>query len=398
MPEELLSKHPVKYDTYQGLVMAGYQGWFNTPGDGAGRGWYHYQGKQGQFMPGNCSIDMWPDVSEYEKSYETSFSYADGTRAKVFSSYDSTTVYTHFRWMKQYGIDGVFMQRFVGEIKGESGRKHFDRVFQSAVTASTEYGRAIAIMYDLSGIQPGDEQILLSDIDRLSAIYDFKKKENCPGYLYHRGKPLVAVWGVGFNDGRKYGLKEATLIVNGLKERGFSVLLGVPAYWRSLDHDTVHDIQLHELIKQCDVILPWFVGRYGDYEGIDRFGVRVKEDLAWCETHEIDYVPLVFPGFSWKNMFGKDATTIERDGGRFLWRQVVDYIGRGAQMLYIAMFDEIDEGTAVFKCATRVPVGESEFLPIESDLSSDYYLWLSGMAGKLLRKEIPLEVSLPKRQ
>ncbi|WP_343321684.1 hypothetical protein [Sphingobacterium multivorum] len=26
--------------------MAGYQGWFNSPTDGADRGWYHYRGKK----------------------------------------------------------------------------------------------------------------------------------------------------------------------------------------------------------------------------------------------------------------------------------------------------------------------------------------------------------------
>ncbi|WP_197084040.1 hypothetical protein [Sphingobacterium sp. Ag1] len=50
--------------------MAGYQGWFNSPTDGADRGWYHYRGKNG-FQPGSTNIDFWPDVSAYKKTYDS---------------------------------------------------------------------------------------------------------------------------------------------------------------------------------------------------------------------------------------------------------------------------------------------------------------------------------------
>jgi len=56
-------------------------------------------------------------------------------------------------------------------------------------------------------------------------------------------------------------------------------------------------------------------------------------------------------------------------------------------MIYVAMFDEIDEGTAIFKCATKVPVGKSTFVPIEEGVKSDHYLKLVGKAAKTLRKE-----------
>ena len=45
-----------------GKVMCGYQGWHAAEGDGLGRGWYHWQ-RDGQFKPGFCKIDLWPDVS-----------------------------------------------------------------------------------------------------------------------------------------------------------------------------------------------------------------------------------------------------------------------------------------------------------------------------------------------
>ncbi|MDF1570827.1 MAG: hypothetical protein P1P82_04345 [Bacteroidales bacterium] len=85
-----------KFMSYMGLVMAGYQGWFNCEGDGADRGWTHYS-KGGIFESGSCTIDLWPEMDEYEVKYKTPFTYADGSPAYVFSSYDESTVDLHFR-------------------------------------------------------------------------------------------------------------------------------------------------------------------------------------------------------------------------------------------------------------------------------------------------------------
>ena len=61
-----------------------------------------------------------------------------------------------------------------------------------------------------------------------------------------------------------------------------------------------------------------------------------------------------------------------------------------------AMFDEIDEGTAIMKCGGPRPVGPSPFVDL-SDVPTDHYLWLSGQVGRLLRGEIPATAELPKR-
>lgn len=251
------------YDSYKGLVMAGYQGWFNTPDDGAGRGWYHYSGKNG-FRPGSASVDMWPDVSEYDKLYKTEFTFSDGKPAYTFSSHDESTVDVHFRWMKEYGLDGVFMQRFVNEIKRPSGKNHFNVVLNSAMKAANKYNRAICVMYDLSGMQSGDEKVLLADFDELVKLHNIKDHAKNPSYLYHNGKPLVVIWGVGFNDGRRYNLNDIEIMIDALKEKGFSVMLGVPTFWRRLTGDTVNDPHLHALIKKSDIVMPWFVGRYNE--------------------------------------------------------------------------------------------------------------------------------------
>lgn len=385
----------IRYPSYNGLVMAGYQGWFNTPEDGAGRGWHHYA-RRGVFAPGSCEIDLWPDVREYKKTYATPFKYADGSTARVFSAYDKETVFLHFRWMKDYGIDGVFMQRFVAEIRNESGRRHFNKVLDNAMEASRKYDRAICIMYDLSGMQPGECAFVLRDLDDLSRRYDLQHGT----YLHHRNKPLVVVWGIGFNDHRRYGFVEADSLVQGIKQRGFSIMLGVPTYWRTLGSDAVKDSALHRIIRQADLVAPWFVGRYnGDsYPG---FQSLLAADLAWCKANGVDYVPLAFPGFSWRNMNGPRATSIPRNDGRFFWQQVAACHDAGAKQLYIAMFDEVNEGTAILKCNTSDQLpgnGDGRFVGIPSNLGGDYYLWLAGQAARWFHGDIGFTATPPLRK
>jgi len=374
------------YPSYTGLVMAGYQGWFAAEGDESHRGWYHYQ-QNGSFYPGNTNVDFWPDISEYSKTYRSPFKFADGTDAFLYSPYDEESVDLHFKWMKDYGIDGVHMQRFVGEIKSSNaaGKRHFNQVLANALKAAKKYGRAISVMYDLSGCSSADVAYLEQDWNELVNTFKLYDKSENPSYLWHNGKPLVTIWGVGFNDNRAYTIADVNTLVDKLKgaEKKVSIMLGIPYYWRSLNNDTENSPLLHELIKKADIIMPWAVGRYG---AADYNPNILREDMQWCKTNKVDYVPLIFPGFSWGNMH-KDASlynAIPRDKGNFLWLQVAGAVQFGAKSLYVAMFDEIDEGTAIFKCARQsaTPLnGDLQFMGIEDDLATDYYLWLTGQAA-----------------
>lgn len=375
----------VRFKSIKNLVMAGYQGWFNTPEDGAGLGWKHFE-KEKEFKPGKCTIDLWPDVSEYEKTYETAFKLPDETPAKVFSSYDASTTDLHFKWMQQYGIDGVFMQRFVVSIRNRKGKDNYNKILNNAVLSAEKYDRAICLMYDLSGMEAGEEDILIRDWKELCEKYKLVSRSN-NHYVYHHGKPLVAVWGIGFNDHRKYGYEQVKKIIDFLKSEGCSILVGVPTHWRTLTIDAVSDTRLLELVKQADIVHPWLVGRF-DSNTYEPFRKLIEEDIKWCKTNGKDYMPVLFPGFSWHNM-KKDApqNMIPRLGGRFFWKQVTGAVDAGAESLYLAMFDEIDEGTAFFKCTNTPPVGESSFITYEGE-TADHYLWLAGEAAKYLRGEL----------
>lgn len=375
----------VRFKSIRNLVMAGYQGWFNTPEDGAGLGWKHFE-KEKEFKLGKCTIDLWPDVSEYEKTYETAFKLPDETPAKVFSSYDASTTDLHFKWMKQYGIDGVFMQRFVVSIRNQKGKDNYNKILNNAVLSAEKYDRAICLMYDLSGMEAGEEDILICDWKELCEKYKLVSRNN-NHYVYHHGKPLVAVWGIGFNDRRKYGYEQVKKIIDFLKSEGCSILVGVSTHWRTLTIDAVSDTRLLELVKQADIVHPWLVGRF-DNNTYEPYRKSIEEDIKWCKANGKDYMPVLFPGFSWHNM-KKDApqNMIPRLGGRFFWKQVKGAVDAGAESLYLAMFDEIDEGTAFFKCTNTPPVGESSFITYEGE-APDHYLWLAGEAAKYLRGEL----------
>ena len=168
-------------------------------------------------------------------------------------------------------------------------------------------------------------------------------------------------------------------------------MVGVPTHWRSLDMDAVKDPKLLDVLKLADIISPWTVGRYGNTNGAAAYARDVlKPDITWCTAQKIDYLPVLFPGFSWFNMYGENFNRVPRQRGQFLWTQFMQDKLAGASMTYVAMFDEVDEGTAIFKCVNDVPQGQqSEFVTYEN-LPSDFYLKLVGKGTRLIRGEISL--------
>jgi hypothetical protein len=388
----------VDTSTLTGKVMAGYQGWFNCEGDGAGLGWTHWaRNRSKQFGPGNINVDLWPDMSELSASerFTSGFKLADGRPAEVFSSFHRETVLRHFRWMREYGMDGAFVQRFANGLKSQATRRHKDVVLANCREGANREGRAYAVMYDLSGLPAGAVTQVVEDWRMLRQEM---KIGDDPAYLRHRGKPLVAIWGIGFSDDRKYSLAECRSMVESLKADGCSVMLGIPTGWRELNRDAVPDPALHEMLMLADVLSPWTPGRYRNPKEVSRHGEKLwKPDIAWCREHSLDYLPVVFPGFSWHNMNPESPLgQIPRLKGEFLWSQFVAAKKADAQMIYVAMFDEVDEGTAIFKCSNELLLDPERFLDFEG-MPSDHYLWLTGQGSSLLRGQRPLQDTLPTR-
>jgi len=390
----------VDASTMEHKLLMGYQGWFACPGDGSPPDrWIHWF-RENQPAAGNATVDFWPDISELDADelYPTAMKLPDGSPARVYSAFTPKTVARHFRWMRDNHLDGVFLQRFASELSDPAFFALRNGVAQNVQAGAEKYGRVFALMYDISGV-PAERLLptLTNDWNYLTKKMLLTASSR---YLRHHGKPVVALWGFGFA-GRSDTPTQALAAINYFKSAGCTVVGGVPAYWRTLDRDAQTNAAWAEAFRAFDVISPWAVGRYGDAAGADDFAKNViVPDLAAAKSAGRDYMPVVFPGFSWHNLNGGPTNQTPRRGGAFYWHQVYNAVNAGCPMLYGAMFDELDEGTAMFKLAptkAQLPA-TGTFLPLDVDgikLPADWYLRLADQAGKMLRGEIPLQARMP---
>jgi hypothetical protein len=388
--------------TLERKVVVGYQGWYRTPGDGSDMGWWHYRAaRTNTFAPGSLGIDYWPDVSELTAAerFDTAFTHADGTVAQVFSSHHPLTVERHFRWMKEHGIDAAFLQRFSAPMVGDTPkarmhRRAADNVLRFAQAGAEKHGRGLAVMYDLSGMGGG----AMAEVQRdWRHLIDDLKVRTSPAYQHHLGKPLVVVWGIGFNDGRAYTLDDCAELIRFLKDDpkygGNSVMIGIPSWWREQKNDATRDPRLHAVLQLADILSPWTPGRYRDLPAIRAHAENLwGPDRTWCTERGIGYMPVVFPGFSWRNLKGV-SNAIDRLDGRFLWEQYRLLANAGFTRFYQAMFDEMDEGTQIFKTTNNPPEGAT--LLTYAPLPPDYYLRLVGVAAEHIHAGRPLPERIP---
>jgi len=394
-------------------LMVGYQGWFLAEGDGAAPNkWVHWFNSSHDPSADKIGVDFWPAMDEYKDTYNTNMTYMDGSTAKLFSPYDSSTVNVHFRWMREYGIYGAYLQRFLGPVASRGDLfESRNQVLKNVINSANIYDGHFAVMYDISGVAD-DGQLynkLISDWEYLVDTYDVLKQK---GYVHQEGKPVIAIWGIGFKD---RGLKTSTFtqildyFQNSADEKYQAYVMGgVPSGWRTLSRDSETGSDWANIYNSLDMISPWSVGRYSNQSGIDSHKNNYTiPDLNTCTSNGVDYMPVIWPGFSWRNIKKKDDpgepyNKIPRDGGNYFWRQAYNAVDAGVEFIYVAMFDETDEGTAIFKLAetkTQIPVEIQDMIvPLDADgydLPSDWYLRLAGETQKMLDGTIGVTSSIP---
>jgi len=397
----------VDSSTLEGKVLLGYQGWFSCaddiPGNTSWRSW-----SRGTPTAESLTVDMYPDVSELEPDelYPVPSMTIGGKQAFLYSANNRKTVMRHFQWMKDYGLDGVLIQRFVGSIRGK--REGGDVVLKNAMAGAEKYGRAFAIEYDITG---GKAETLFKILQEdWQYLVDDLRVASHPNYLHHQGRPVLSIWGMGLEEDRHIppNPETARQIIEWFKTKApkaYQVFYmgGTPSRWRTLTGDARKDPGWTEVYRMMDVIQPWTVGRYRDNNAVDKWkSDMLSPDLAWAAENRIMYMPVIFPGFSWYNLKRESQkNSIPRNGGEFLWRQAYNAKIAGAVAMKIAMFDEVNEGTAMFKLAAhrKDAPDQGYWLTLDADgreLPSDWYLRLAFEITRMFHGEIAPSPDLPR--
>lgn len=387
--------------TLDGKVLCGYQGWFNTPGDGTNFGFTHWG--QGLERPGGgrFTIDLWPDVKEYNPGdlrEVPGLTMPDGSPTLLYSAFRKGPVLLHHQWMRQYGIDGVFLSRFVGEANDRNRSRHVNQVLANVREGCHREGRVWALMLDLSMGRNATTTAVINDWKFLCDKVHVRQDSR---YLHHQGKPVVLLWGLGFKD-RPWTPAQGQELIDFFQSDpqygGVYLIGGVDPHWRTLRGASRPEAAWTKVYRSFDMISPWDAGRYRDNASMDRIRKEVWEaDLAELKGSGTGYMPTAFPGFSWDNLRRAQpgSTNIPRRKGEFYWRQFALFKTLGIRTVFVGMFDEVDEGTAIYKVANQTPVGK-HFVTYEG-MPSDWYLKLTGMATKMIRGEIPLAEKIPEQ-
>lgn len=373
------------YSEFMGKSVSGYQAWFTASGSNAD--WVHWSANK-RPDKNNFSFEIYPDVNDYNTNnlYQTGFAnLGNGEPSRLFSSSD--VIDTHFNWMKEAGIDGIALQRFIGNTPYPiiaSSQSLLMKVKQAA----EKYEKIFYICYDMSSGK--DENAWVQSI-KFDWVYNIEQTNNLtssPAYATVNNKPVVQIWGPGFTS--RVGNAAGTIeLIKFLQSRGCYVIGGVPTNWRTESGDSKPGFI--EAYKTYDMVSPWTPGRYKLISGCDSYKNNyLIPDKNYCEANQLDYMPVVFPGFGWSNWNTGSPNAFPRLAGEFLWRQAYNIKNAGLNQMYVAMFDEYDEGTAIMKAATdwsMIPT-DQYFLTLSADgiwLSSDFYLRLTGAASAMLK-------------
>ena len=288
-------------------MLFGYQGWFLGRGDGSPVSEWKHWFRDDAPTAANLTIDMWPDTSELgaDELLATGLAYPYGSVARLYSAYNGKTVARHFAWMKEAGIDGVALQRFLSEVQDPrffAARNQVTRNVQAGAEAEGAFRDRVRRHGRRRGAPRGVAR------GRLEVSRRHAEGHDEPALPRGRRQAGAVPGGLGFSDRPGTPAAAAALIDWFTKSADprYRVTLvgGVPTHWRTLDGDAKRDPAWAPVYRAFDVLSPWTVGRFRDDAEADAYRATLAADLAEVTAAGKRYMPVVFPGFSWHNLHG----------------------------------------------------------------------------------------------
>ncbi|EJD35932.1 hypothetical protein AURDEDRAFT_175010 [Auricularia subglabra TFB-10046 SS5] len=353
----------VDASTLTGKLVYGYQGWFRRPGE----------------TPSNnihWSTDGNTPNANTKCLFDTDLKFPNGTTAQLYTSTCDGVVDTHFRWMRENGLDGVFVQRF---FPYPVNNPDFTVLLQTIRAKAEKYGRVFAVEYDLNGgenVGPRLTSQLRDDWVNLTALGII----DSPAYIHHNGKPVVEFWGPSVVSGVS-GAQVEDLIGT------FQQQLG--AYGERTFSRPRRPFEFTPSFMMTDALMPWPVGGYNFQSYPDHHQNVVLPDIALTHQWGVDYAPVIFPGSS----DAKDGTPNDtpRFQGQFYTEQANLLIADKSLFLFSAMWDEFDEGTnaVAFLPKAALPSARYQFVGIDQEGpvgdNTNFYLTLGTNVTRQLR-------------
>ncbi len=229
--------------------------------------------------------------------------------------------------MRDYNCDTAALQRF--NPFGAEGPIR-DGITAKVRQAAEAYGRKFYIMYDVTNWTNFQSEIKTDWTTKMSAY------TSSSAYARQNGKPVVCIWGFGFNDpGRPFTpapvpRRRST----GSRPRAATSSAACPP--TGVRASTTRATGFGEVYRAFNMISPWMVGRTNTVGGLQHFYDNcVVPDVADCNANGIDYQPCVMPG---------DLQSRARAHGDFMWRMFYNTIRAGSHAIYISMFDGVQRG------------------------------------------------------
>jgi YD repeat-containing protein len=296
--------------------------------------------------------------------------------------------------MQSEGIDGVWVSEFESHLPGGSSASDYPYVLKTLNNiraAATSTGRTWAFMYDTSG-QPTSTMAAGIETQWENMVNSGYTSD--PRYLHMNGLPVIMLYGFFPND-TNHNLGNPTYgnpLIQFFQAGKYQAFVVGSGAWNW----TTGDSAFQDMLFTLGAYIPWNVGHVftATNGNIEAQTSTWASDAATFKTHNVKYIPLVFPGTSAAGPPVTNPTAPRRDG-YFLWEQYVaaSTVG-GLNSVFVAMYDEVNEGTAIMPISNTPPAQSPAFYT-SVGYPGDWYEKLTVKGESYLKNNQAVPVNIP---